>query len=232
MLTIEDIEIRCGDGWIDILRKMVDEISAADVKVAGVVADEDQGRLRIDYAEAEPWLPAAKIFLLAEFRSYDVCETCGRPGEHRINAVGWKHTRCTEHRPLPPNDGDVIYTEKRTPWRRMSDGDWAYYPIGDRLERMTERLSDRYEDLFYLTPVIILDTEAEAIVDHALRRIADTPLAANYRIGGIRRDERGHLVVEDNLYDLPDTFSRNLVMAFWASADDHISKLSVPEDDK
>jgi hypothetical protein len=229
---LDDIEIRCGPGWNGILRQMLNEINAADVKVSGLVAEEDQGRLRLDYAAAEPWLAAAKIFVLAEFRSYYTCDTCGRPGEHRVNSVGWKHIRCAEHRPPPPNDGHAIYTKTRTPWRRMSDGDFAYDPDGDRLERISERLSERYEDLFYVTPVIVLDPEAESIVDHALRGIADNPFADRYRIGGIKRDERGHLVVEDNLYDLPDTPARDPMTAFWASADDQVSKLPIPKDNE
>lgn len=222
---LDAIEIRCDVGWNGVLRQMLNEINAADVKVVGLVAYEDQGRLRIDYAEAELWLSAAKIFLLAEFRSYYTCETCGRPGEHRVNSVGWKHTRCSTHRPAPPNDGTAIFTQARTPWRRMSDGDFAYDPVGDRLERMTERLSERYEEFFYLSPIINLDPEAEAIVDHVLRRIADLPLAADYRIGSIKRDRQGYLVVEDNIYSLPDTPARDLMMAFWASADDRVAKL-------
>jgi hypothetical protein len=225
---LDDVELRCGWGWLSILRKMMEEISRADVKVIGLVADEDQGRLRLDYASAEPWLVAAKVFLLAEFRSYYTCETCGRPGEHRANAVGWKHTRCAEHRPPPPNDGTALYTKTRTPWRRMSDGDYAYDADGDRLERMTERLSLRYEELFYLSPIILLDPDAEEIVDHALRRIADLPLAADYRISRIHRHERGHLVVEDNIYSLADTPARDLLMTFWASADDRIVQLPKP----
>lgn len=225
MLTLDDIEIRCGDGWLSVIERMVDDINAADVKVHGLVADEDQERLRIDYSDAEPWFPAAKIFLLAEFRSYYTCETCGRPGEHRVNVVGWKHTRCAQHRPPPPNDGTPMYTGTRTPWRRMSDGDYTYDLGGDRLERMTERLSERYKGLFYVMPVIDLDPTAEEIVDHALRRIAEVPLAADYRIARVGRDERGYLVTEDNLYSLPDVAARDLMMAIWASADDRVSKL-------
>lgn len=115
MLSIKDIDIRCGDGWLSVLEQMVDEISSADIKVSALVADEDQGRLRLDYASAEPWLVSAKIFLLAEFRSYYSCEVCGRPGVHRVNTVGWRHTRCVEHRPEPPNEGRAIYTHTRTP---------------------------------------------------------------------------------------------------------------------
>lgn len=133
MLSLDDVEVRCGDGWLGILERLLDDINAADVKVSALVADEDQGRLRLDYASAEPWPMAAKLFVLAQFRSLYTCDVCGRPGEHRRNMVGWRHTRCAEHRPPPPNDGVVVYDQTRRPWRRMGDGDWQYDPVADTL---------------------------------------------------------------------------------------------------
>jgi hypothetical protein len=226
---LDDIEIRCGPGWNGILRQMLNEINAADVKVHGLVADEDQGRLRLDYASAEPWLPAAKILVLTEFRSYYTCETCGRPGEHRANEVGWKHTRCAEHRPPPPNDGAAIYTQTRTPWRRMSDGDWAYDPAGDKLERMPGRLIKRYPQFFELGAVIDLFPEQEPIIDDMLREIRALEIARDYRIRAVFVNERSLLEIIDSLYSLPDCPERDVMMTLLAYSDDRIAKLPHPE---
>jgi len=132
-LNYNDIDNRVDIGWFGILERMVDEINRADVKVVGVVADEDQGRLRIDYASAEPWLAAQKIFVLAQFRSLYTCTHCGRPGNHRRTHMGWRHTRCADHLPDAPNVGRVVYDLIKTPWREMSDGKWRYDPLTDCL---------------------------------------------------------------------------------------------------
>lgn len=132
MLSLDNVDVRCGDGWLGILRKMMDEINRADLKVHGLVAGERMGHLSIEYADAEPWLATAKVFLLAEFRSYYVCEVCGRPGEHRGDGPVWRTTRCAEHQSETP--GRLIYDRSRTPWRRMSDGDWSYDVDGDTLK--------------------------------------------------------------------------------------------------
>jgi hypothetical protein len=113
--VLDDVMISCGGGWVDLLRRMMNEIIAADVKAVGIVATGDQGRLRIDYRSAEPWLPAAKIFVLAQIWSMYTCEHCGRPGNHRRTNVGWRHTRCREHCPAPPNEGRIVYDLIRTP---------------------------------------------------------------------------------------------------------------------
>lgn len=131
--ALEEVSMTHGGGWVDLIRRMLAEISAADVKVVGLVTTEDQGRLRIDYTSADPWPVFAKIAVLAQFRSLYTCEVCGRPGNHRRNSVGWRHTRCSEHLPLPPNDGRIVYDLIRTPWKQMSDGRWRYDPITDRL---------------------------------------------------------------------------------------------------
>jgi hypothetical protein len=130
-----DIDIRVDHGWFAILERLVDEINAADVKVVGMVADEDQGRLRIDYASAEPWPVAAKLFVIAQFRSLYTCSYCGRPGNHRRTNAGWRHTRCAEHLPDEPNVGRIVYDLISTPWRQMSDGKWRYDPLTDCLIR-------------------------------------------------------------------------------------------------
>lgn len=132
MPDLDDIDIRCGDGWVGIIKRMLDEISAADVKVHGLVVEERNGHLSIDYSAAEPWIAAAKVFLVAECRSYYVCEVCGRPGEHRGDGPVWRTTRCAQHQAANP--GRLIYDSVKVPWRRMSDGDWAYDPVADALK--------------------------------------------------------------------------------------------------
>ena len=131
MLTLDDIDIRCGDGWRGILQRFVDDINRADLKVHGVVAEERSGHLSLDYNSPDPWIDVARVALLAECRSYYTCDICGQPGEHRGSGPIWRSTRCQEHR--SPNPGRLIYDQHRTPWREMSDGRWRYDPAGDTL---------------------------------------------------------------------------------------------------
>jgi hypothetical protein len=131
MLTLDDIDIKCGAGWEGILQRMADEFNSSGLRVWGLVADERNGHLSMDYNTDEAFLDVARVMLLAECRSYYVCEKCGRRGEHRGEGPIWRTTRCEEHHPANP--GRLIYDQHRTPWRQMSDGRWAYDPESDTL---------------------------------------------------------------------------------------------------
>lgn len=151
MLTIDDVDdCRCGPGWRSILQRMVDELNAAHLDVHALVAQEHQGRLRIDcnYDPARvPFVDVARIRLLAECRAYYICEMCGAPGEHRANAIGWRATRCAEHQTADMRSGRVVYDAVRTPWRQMSDGRWRYDPGSDVLLHVSSDVSEynRYD---------------------------------------------------------------------------------------
>jgi hypothetical protein len=140
MLTIDDVEIKCGSGWVPIVQRMVDELNTSHLDVYAIVAEEHHGRLRIDHnydPAAVPFLDVARIMLLAECRSYYTCEICGSPGEHRADAQGWLATRCAEHRTPDMQPGRLVYDERRRPWRQMSDGRWEYDPVSDTLLHMS-----------------------------------------------------------------------------------------------
>ncbi|MBL0375381.1 hypothetical protein JJB09_25550 [Rhizobium sp. KVB221] len=221
MIRIEDVDIRCRDGWIPIIMRMVDELNAASLRMTGILCREAHGRLRVDYVErSEIFRAIGKVVVRAEFRSMYVCGACGAPGEHRRGKYGCLSTRCWAHQDLEARAGTVRYDTHRKPWRRMRDGDWQYDPVADDLIRMTGRLHDRYPHCFGLSPSIALDP-----VTDVLRRIGELPIAAAYRISGLSRDVRGHLVIGDNIYTLPAGPQRDLLMAMFAGADDRVSRL-------
>lgn len=139
VLNLESVDVRCGDGWISTIERMLEELNEAKLPIIGMVCDEDQGRLRVDYYLPEELRDQsrdiARIVVLAEFRSLYVCEQCGCPGEHRRNADGWRVTRCLEHQTPDIREGERRYDEVRRPWRRTPDGDFEYDPGADRLVR-------------------------------------------------------------------------------------------------
>jgi hypothetical protein len=138
VLELNDVDVKCGDGWIGIVERMLDELNAAGLRVHGLVADEDQGRLRVDYntptsTTRDQSRAIMRIMLLAQCRSVYTCETCARPGEHRTNSVGWRSTRCLEHTAPDKNGSRLIYDERRRPWREVPDGVVEYDPVTDQL---------------------------------------------------------------------------------------------------
>lgn len=137
-LKISDVDFRCGDGWLGIVQRMLDELNESGLVVYGLVADEDQGRLRVDYntptsTTREQSRAIMRTLLLAQCRSVYTCETCGRPGEHRSNSVNWRSTRCQDHAIPDKNGSRLIYDERRRPWREVPDGVVEYDPVTDQL---------------------------------------------------------------------------------------------------
>ena len=124
-------------GWQDIVRRCADEI-ACDIDMFDL--DEDMGRLRISVDDVKVSKAVRRAFLLAQFRSLYTCPTCGRPGRHRQPPTGPRFTACNEHTPPALRDfARVVYDRFNTPWRRMSDADWAYDDDSDSLERLLRR---------------------------------------------------------------------------------------------
>lgn len=119
-------------GWHDIVRRCSDELA---IDAEHFDLDEDNGRLRISVTDVKLSRDVARAFVLAQFRSFYTCSVCGRPGRHRRPATGPRVTLCDEHTPPHMIEFAVVYTERKTPWRRMSDGVYAYDVAGDRLVR-------------------------------------------------------------------------------------------------
>lgn len=233
MINMSDVDVTdCPAGWISIVKRMVDELNDAGLVVDGIKAREGHGWLQVDYLGIGRHVfgDIGKVIVLAQFRSMYVCSICGEPGEHRRGEpYRFLSTRCAAHQDDEARAGTIRYDLVRRPYRRMTEGDLEYDPIGDAMVRLYGRLKDRYEDLFVDDAHIDLDPAAEVIVDEVLRRIRQSPLAAHYRISAIYRDRRGHLVIEDTIYDLPGGNERDLLMTMLAHADDRVSKLPMPE---
>jgi hypothetical protein len=93
----------CGDGWRDIVTKMVERMSAAAThyRVHFAQISEGYGTLRV-YWRAEAALPThveraiEELIALAEARSACTCTTCGAEGR-LFSSKGWLLTACAEH---------------------------------------------------------------------------------------------------------------------------------------
>lgn len=233
MIKITDVDMTsCPPGWVSLVERMVDELNAAGHDVEGIVAKEGHGWLQVDYLGIGRHVfgEVGKIIVLAQFRSMYVCSVCGNPGEHRRGEpYHLLSTRCPEHQDDEARAGTVRYDLVRRPYRRMTEGDLEYDPVADTMSRMYGRLHNRYDHLFAFDFKIDLDPDAEVIVDEVLRQVSRSSLAADYRISALYRDVRGHLVIEDNIYSLPDGNARDLMMSMLSTADDRVSKLPLPE---
>lgn len=119
-------------GWHDIVRRCSDELA---IDAEHFDLDEDNGRLRINVTDVKLSRDVARAFVLAQFRSLYTCSVCGRPGRHRRPANGPRVTLCDEHTPPHMIESAVVYTERKTPWRRMSDGAFRYDVVSDILVR-------------------------------------------------------------------------------------------------
>lgn len=233
MIKLADVDLRdCPPGWIPLVERMVDELNAAGHEVEGIVAREGHGWLQVDYLGIGRHVLGAvgKVIVLSQFRSMYVCSACGKPGEHR-RGEPYRHlsTRCAAHQDDEARAGTVRYDLVRRPQRRMTEGDLEYDPVADAMVRLYGRLVDRYPEYFVDDARIELDPQSEEIVDQTLRELRRSPLAADYRISALYRGRGGNLVIEDNIYSLPDTPARDLLMTMLAHADDQVSQLPSPE---
>jgi hypothetical protein len=147
-ITLEDIDITCGPGWVPIIERLIEDLNAADVQISGIRALETHGRLRLHYTDIGKHIfsTVGKIMVLAEFRSMYVCEMCGKPGEFRRDEYLYLSTRCSEHQSAAAKAG-----EHRRPYRRLHLGDFEYDPMLDQMVRMPGRLQVRYSGILALT---------------------------------------------------------------------------------
>ena len=86
-----DGEVTCGDGWFDLLDRLLVELEAAGAKVEDV--KQKWGAMRVGAYGGEG---VFELTHAAEIASHKVCEVCGAPGE-----LLWKspvQTRCEQHR--------------------------------------------------------------------------------------------------------------------------------------
>jgi len=86
--------IYCGDGWFDILWRLCEEIYAMRPKVLQI--KEKFGTLRFYASFPEEYTERGwNLIFKAEEESAETCETCGQPGEMRIND-GWRSVNCED----------------------------------------------------------------------------------------------------------------------------------------
>lgn len=92
---LQDGGAACGDGWFDILDRLIGELETQHPQVQLIQVKQKIGRLRV-YAEGASEEAATSIRSAVE-ESGHVCEVCGAPGtlrqeERRVA------TRCGHHR--------------------------------------------------------------------------------------------------------------------------------------
>jgi len=94
--------VECGDGWFNILEKLIDDIVALDIDKEVILFQikEKFGGLRFYiYSHPKNEQIGNKIYTLindAAAKSFTTCEICGAPGKR--NKTGWLSTLCEEHR--------------------------------------------------------------------------------------------------------------------------------------
>jgi hypothetical protein len=104
----------CGDGWCDIVTKLVERVSAAAVgyPLHFTQVSEKYGVLRV-YWRADASIPPRtelaieEAIALGEARSGCTCATCAAEG-HLFSSGGWLLTACSEHArgvPVPVRAG-------------------------------------------------------------------------------------------------------------------------------
>lgn len=89
-----------------------------------------------------------------------------------------------------------------------------------------DKFIEKYGQLFSWDPRIDLDRIAESIVDTMLSEIAELAIAADYKISAISLGDDGHLQFEHNVYSLPESPARDVLMAILAYANDRVAKRS------
>lgn len=132
MVLSPKASMTCGEGWISIIDRFLQEISAISpgtVTVNGFY--EKYGSLRIDYEangiSREDDLLFDKAEIVADSRSYRFCEICGDPGHLRATGpVPSIFVACEAHargsKRLPPDESDVTLRGIRYRYDEFADG--------------------------------------------------------------------------------------------------------------
>jgi len=84
----------CGDGWLQLIHDLIEELLAAgwDKRVTQIKEKFGGLRFYIGSGSEEIW----GIISNYEALSYEVCEVCGEQGVLR-NDIGWYQTLCDKH---------------------------------------------------------------------------------------------------------------------------------------
>jgi hypothetical protein len=82
-----------GDGWLPLIKEMIDELLAAGWDKRLHQSKEKFGGLRFYIDSPNDGLH--HIIAKYERKSYDICEKCGKEGQLRKG--GWMKTLCDEH---------------------------------------------------------------------------------------------------------------------------------------
>jgi hypothetical protein len=82
-----------GNGWLGMIKQLIEDLIKAGWNKEICQIKEKFGGLRfyINEGNEEVW----KLISEAEKKSYQICETCGEPGEPEN--TGWIKTACTAH---------------------------------------------------------------------------------------------------------------------------------------
>lgn len=104
-LLRKNIEFACGEGWAAILERLfldLEKVIPVAIDWHAVQIKEKMGGLRVYYDIKPRDVPddlrwaIYRLVSLAEARSYDTCEQCGRPGLLR-NRTGFFFVSCDRH---------------------------------------------------------------------------------------------------------------------------------------
>lgn len=103
--------ISVNEGWLPLIDKMSEEITAIDSEIQYEQIKEKFGRLRV-YTHGgikekfeDVWFVIEKY----EHQSLSVCEICGEPGNMRSG--GWLHVSCDKH-----NENNLPAKDMRVRW--------------------------------------------------------------------------------------------------------------------
>jgi hypothetical protein len=100
--------IEIGDGWVDLVSKLVEDLDSFDVPYIVEQIKEKFGGLRFYWSIDFYWAKKQDINVVriasdtmqvlvdeAEKQSYTICEVCGKPGKPTKDS--WIKTLCEEH---------------------------------------------------------------------------------------------------------------------------------------
>lgn len=104
---LNDVPIRCGDGWYDLLDELCTKLERIIIQqprehrpqYAATQVKEKYGLLRF-YIQGAPTPRMAELIRQAANASESICDVCGEPGDLKSDKGPrgyWVRTRCEEH---------------------------------------------------------------------------------------------------------------------------------------
>ena len=93
-----------GEGWASLIDEIFDKLDSMEHPPAVIQVKEKYAGLRVYldvYVEE-----VEQVIIEAEKKSFEMCETCGKPG--KIRGSRWYYTSCDEH----AKNGDLPHTHQ------------------------------------------------------------------------------------------------------------------------